>query len=287
MRRACSEQAVIFRWGSPVKGVIADDSGVTVETEDGQRLRADHVIGADGARSAVRKSLDIRLLGKSAETRWVIVDVGDLDDSPMPCEMVFHYEHPGLGGRNVLLVPFRGGWRIDLGCLPSDDVEWYGSVEGVREWLPKIMDARYAERVRWISTYRFNQLLAARFCDSTRRVLLAGEAAHLFPPWGGRGLNSGVIDAKAAVDAIALGLRDPARASEAVDSFDSDRRDAAKFNIASANSGVRIMTSVRLWDRVRRRVSGFLAPWSSRSAERLSRGPNGRAGGRPGKTGTF
>lgn len=287
LRRACKERGVDFRWGAAVTRVIPDQTGVTVETKDGGRFRAGHVIGADGARSTVRKSLNIRMLGTSAETRWVIVDVGEQKENPLPCEMVFHYEHPGLGGRNVLLVPFKGGWRIDLGCRAGDDVEWYGSEAGVREWLPKFIDARYANNIRWVSTYRFNQLLAERFCDETRRVLLAGEAAHLFPPWGGRGLNSGVIDAKAAIDAVAFGLANPDDAVKAVDAFDLDRRDAARFNIESSNSGVRLMTSAQLWDRLKRRVGGMLAPWSSRAAAWLSRGPNGRAGGRPGKDGIF
>jgi 3-(3-hydroxy-phenyl)propionate hydroxylase len=287
LRQACQERGVEFHWGFPVTKVCPDSAGVTVHTKQGLEFRAGHVIGSDGARSAVRKSLNIPMVGTSAETRWVIVDVGELADKPIPCEMVFHYEHPALGGRNVLLVPFQGGWRIDLGCRAGDDVDWYGSEAGVREWLPKFMNARYADKIRWISTYRFNQLLAARFCDATRRVLLAGEAAHLFPPWGGRGLNSGVIDGKSAVDAVAAGLIHPEEAPQAVDEFDADRRDAARFNIESANSGVRLMTSVQLWDRVRRRVSGMLAPWSSRSAARLSQGPNGRVGGRPGKAGIY
>ena len=57
-----------------------------------------------------------------------------------------------LGGRNVMYVPFAGGWRVDLQLFEEDDREYYGSEEGVREWLPKVMNAKYADRITWIST---------------------------------------------------------------------------------------------------------------------------------------
>src|SRR5262249_33525802 len=78
--------------------------------------------------------------------------------------------------------------------------------------------------IQWISTYRFLQVVADRFTDDARRVLLVGEAAHLFAPFGARGLNSGVPDAIAAAEAIAAGNL------EAVDRFARTRREAAEYN---------------------------------------------------------
>ena len=127
----------------------------------------------------------------------------------MACERVFHYEHPAVDRRNVLLVPFAGGWRVDLQCREEDDPDEFSSPAGVRRWLPRVVDPRCADDVRWVSTYRFLQVLADRFTDEHHRVLLVGEAAHLFAPFGARGMNSGIADAASAAEAVATAwLRD-------------------------------------------------------------------------------
>ena len=95
-------------------------------------------------------------------------------------------------------VPFTGGFQLDLQCRDDDATEEYGTEEAVRRWLPEVVGDGYAERVLWVSTYRFLRKVAAVFTDPHRRVLLAGEAAHLFPPFGARGMNSGIADAVAA-----------------------------------------------------------------------------------------
>ena len=160
------------------------------------------MIGADGARSNVRSSLEIPLEGPRTENAFVIVDTAEDPDDPLPVERIFHYEHPAVDGRNVLFVPFAGHWRVDLQCRPDDDPEAFGGADGVKSWLPLVIDAKYADRVTWVSTYVFLQVLAREFVDPTRRVLLVGEAAHLFAPFGARGLNSGIPDAIVAARAI-------------------------------------------------------------------------------------
>ena len=66
----------------------------------------------------------------------------------------------------------------------------------------KVIDPKYAEQITWISTYTFYQVVADSFTDENRRIILAGEAAHLFAPFGARGLNSGVPDAIVGVQGI-------------------------------------------------------------------------------------
>jgi 3-(3-hydroxy-phenyl)propionate hydroxylase len=92
-------------------------------------------------------------------------------------------------------MPFAGGMRIDLQCLPGDDAAHLGSTEGAREWIGAVVDPWYGEHIQWTSTYLFRQVVAKTYTDPHRRVLLTGEAAHLFAPFGGRGLNCGVFDA--------------------------------------------------------------------------------------------
>jgi 3-(3-hydroxy-phenyl)propionate hydroxylase len=278
-----------FRWDTPVTGASTDADGVTLETQSGPPIRARYAIACDGARSVVRKALGIGMTGENLDSRWVIVDVDDIEENALPPELVFHYEHPDLGGLNLLLVPFKGGWRIDLQCKTQDDLERMGTPEGVRAWLPKVMDRKYADHIRWISTYRFNKLAAERFTDDERRVLLAGEAAHLFPPFGGRGLNSGIIDAVRSARAIsqALVAASPADAKALIDEVAVDRHDAALFNMEAAAIGVRIMAPTSLWLKLKRQFAVAAIPWSKRARYWLSLGPNGTVGGRPGKAGIY
>jgi 3-(3-hydroxy-phenyl)propionate hydroxylase len=277
---------VRFQWATPVAGVEPSSEGVVVKTASGEVLRAAYVIGADGGRSAVRKSLGIPMQGSSSDTPFVVVDLGELPGHPLPPELSFHYEHPALDRRNVLLVPMKGAWRIDVQCLPGDDVAEWSSEAGIKQWLPKVVDPGYAGQIQWISTYRFHQLVASRMADETRRVLLIGEAAHLFAPWGGRGLNSGIMDAASAARAIAAALRAQAaeEARKAIDEFSEDRRDAALFNKGAAAFGLELLAPSSLRARLRRRLAGMLAPYYKPAGRWLSTGPNGGDGrGRPGK----
>ncbi|MFC7079007.1 FAD-dependent monooxygenase [Halorussus caseinilyticus] len=91
----------------------------------------------------------------------------------------------------MLVVPFTGGWRVDIQCKESDDPDRLCSEEVLGEMIARILGERYRSRVSWVSEYKFKQVTANSFVDDHRRVLLAGEAAHLFAPYGARGMNSG------------------------------------------------------------------------------------------------
>lgn len=285
---ACRDAGVEFRWGSPVIGVTVDEA-VELRVEGGERVRAPYAVAADGARSAVRAALGIELEGSRSEVPFVIVDVAELERPAMPCERVFHYEHPAVDRRNVLLVPFAGGWRVDLQCREDDDAEEFASPDGVRRWVSRVIDPRYAERVGWVSTYRFLQVLADRFADPAGRVLLAGEAAHLFAPFGARGMNSGIADAASAAAAIDTGLRhghDPAGRA-AVEAFAADRRAAAEYNRAAARAALTHMQAREPLLRLKRRLAAAVAPRSTRAGRWLDTAPYGPRVGRAGTAGKY
>jgi 3-(3-hydroxy-phenyl)propionate hydroxylase len=259
---ACLDAGVEFVWNSAVNVVTASARGVQLGTETGGALTARYVIAADGARSAVRESCDIHLEGPRTSNAFVIVDASEDERDPMPLERTFHYEHPAVGGRNVLFVPFAGHWRVDLQCLTAEDPGEFSGVDGVRTWLPKVMPRKYAERVTWVSTYIFRQAVASRFVDASRRVLLAGEAAHIFAPFGARGLNSGMADALVAADAIHRALRaaTPAEADRAISRFARSRRDAAVRNRAASSQALRHMAARSPATRAVRGLAARLAP---------------------------
>ena len=281
---ACQETGVEFTWNTSVSEVETTPDGVILKTQHGQLWNADYVIGADGARSAVRRALDIPMEGSRSNNSYIVVDVTEDQDDPLPCERVFYYYHPGVN-RNVLLVPFVGGWRVDLQCNDDDDPAAFSGTEGVKRWLTKIMPAKYADRITWISTYQFLQMLARDFTDVNRRVLLVGEAAHLFAPFGARGMNSGIADAVAATNAIdsALKAPDAISARAEIDAFARDRRAAAEYNCAAAGQALNHLQkqSPELW--IKRRLAALAAPFWQRAGVWLDSGPYGPRSGPQGQ----
>lgn len=273
---ACASAGVRFRWGWPVDAVRVRDGEVELRCGD-DRIASQYVIGADGTRSVVRTCLAIELEGPRSPTPFVIVDAEEDAERPLPVERVYHYRHPALGGRNVLLVPFSGGWRIDLQLRPDDDPEDYGTIEGARGWLGGVLPSRYADRITWVSTYRFHQAVADRFVDDARRVMLVGEAAHVFAPFGARGLNSGVADAEAAAAAAvqALHAAHPEVARAAVDAFAADRRSAALRNRDAARQALEFMEAANPVVRARQSAAARLAPRLPRFGRWLDAAPYG------------
>ncbi|WP_030742227.1 FAD-dependent monooxygenase [Streptomyces sp. NRRL S-31] len=277
MVTACRKAGVEFHWGVQVASAESTPDGVRLTDSTGREWLADYVIAADGSRSVLRSAIDSPLEGPRSRNTFVVVDLEDDPANPMPVERVFHYRHPRVGGRNVLTVPFAGGWRVDLNLLVRDDPERYVSPEGLRRWIPRILPEAYGERVRWVSTYRFAQQVAARFTDAHHRVLLTGEASHLFAPFGARGMNSSIPDAVGAADAVAEALqaRDAGAAGAAVARFAAERKEAAMYNRACASGALEHMLAHRpsLW--LRQRAAAAVATAGRRAGAWLDSAPYG------------
>ncbi|MBX5436277.1 MAG: FAD-dependent monooxygenase [Alicyclobacillaceae bacterium] len=283
---ACVQAGVQFVWSTQVDGLEVSEDAVTLVTATGDRWQARYVVGADGARSTIRRSSGIKMEGTRSVNAFVVVDIAEDPAAPMPLERVFHYQHPAMDGRNVLFVPFAGGWRIDLQLFETDDEEQYSGEAGVRAWLPRVMDAKYAERITWVSTYQFLQVVCESFADNLRRVLLVGEAAHLFAPFGARGLNSGVVDAVVAARAISQGLQagslDEAR--RAIDAFAEERRTAARYNRDAAGVALEHIQGGSVGMQLKRYVGASLSGAWTDLGRWLDEGPYGPKSGPP--TGT-
>lgn len=280
--RACLAANVEFVWEEPVTKVTTSDRGVTIETGKGT-WEAKYVLAADGARSNVRQEIGIKFEGPRTSDTFVVVDVKEDEAHPLPLERTFHYQHPDMGGRNVMFVPFAGGWRIDLQLFEEDDRAYYGSEEGVREWLPKVMDPKYAERITWVSTYTFYQVVAESYTDENHRVILAGEAAHLFAPFGARGLNSGVPDAIIGVRGIAAALK-AATADDAIAAIEAaadERLRAGLYNRECSNLALEHIQGTNEEIKLKREISAFLAPHIPALGKWLDEGPFGPRSGPP------
>jgi 3-(3-hydroxy-phenyl)propionate hydroxylase len=274
---ACRAAGVGFDWSARVEKVAADDAAVEVHAADGRTWTGRYLVAADGARSSVRAAIGRAMVGGHSEAYHVVIDLADDPERPDPPLREFHYHHPGLGGRHVLVVPFAGGRQVDLQCRPDEDPDALLEPARLRGWLPEVVHRSYLDRVLWTSRYPFLQLVADSFVDDRRRVLLAGEAAHLFAPFGARGMNSGIADADAAAIAVATALAatTPERARSAIEDYDRTRRAAGAHNRDAAGSALAHMRPARRARRLRQRAAARVAPVLPRAGEWLEKAPYG------------
>lgn len=274
--RYCSGAGVKFAWGEQIETVTTDPDGVIIRSATGREWRTSYVIAADGGRSTVRRSLGIELEGPRIEDAFVIVDVEEDPSQPLRPERLYFYEHPAVQKRNVLIVPFRNGIRADIQLHLGDDPSQFNDPEGVRRWIAKVLPERYADRVSWVSTYQFLQVVAQTFTDINRRVLLGGEAAHLFAPFGARGLNSGVPDVVSAAKAISQALQSgPEQARARIEQAARTRREAALYNRTASNLALEHMRARDWRIRLRRSAAVLMAKYGNRAGAYLDSAPFG------------
>jgi 3-(3-hydroxy-phenyl)propionate hydroxylase len=231
---------VDLRWGHRLTGMMQDADGVTVECEtDGGTvsLRVGFVVGTDGAHSTVRHLLGMGFPGHSHGDLFLIADIRA--HLPFPNERRFHFDPPWNPGRQVLIHRQPDDiWRIDWQVPSATDVEAERANGGLDRRIREVVGASTDYELVWITPYRFHQRLVERF--QIGRVLVAGDAAHLFSPFGARGLNSGAADAENL--AWKLALVAAGRAPESLlESYHGERRAAAVENLAVTDASMRFM----------------------------------------------
>jgi 2-polyprenyl-6-methoxyphenol hydroxylase-like FAD-dependent oxidoreductase len=231
--------------GHVVASASQDDGGITaiakdVDTGEARQLRAQYLIGADGAHSTIRELLGIPLDGRGVFSNSVtIYFTADLS--------------PQLGGKPLSVIYINnsvlGGFmRMNKDCQsgfigvnrvgdPNTDPEAANVAKDISEKrLIEIVRAAVGVpdlpvRIDGVARWRATSDVARRFAHG--RMFLAGDAAHLMPPNGGFGGNTGIHDAHNLAWKLAYvikGLASP----ELLDSYDLERRPIAKFTVEQA-----------------------------------------------------
>jgi 2-polyprenyl-6-methoxyphenol hydroxylase-like FAD-dependent oxidoreductase len=245
--RVAAEPRVDLRWDHEVTGLEQDSSGVTVRTAHGL-VRGDYLIGADGAHSAVRELLGVAFPGESYQDKFLIADIRC--DLPFPRERRFHFDPSWNPGRQVLVHQCPDGvWRIDWQVPPDFDLAVDLASGALRRRIEQITGGRPYETV-WQTVYRFHERCADRF--RAGRAFLAGDAAHLYAPFGARGLNSGIQDAENLAWKLAFAYRGWAGPA-LLDSYHRERRAAAQENLRVTTETMRFLAPQSEADWARRR----------------------------------
>ncbi|WP_229262802.1 FAD-dependent oxidoreductase [Duganella radicis] len=222
LRARLAELGHAPRYGHALLGFEQDANSVRacVATAAGEiEVRARYLVGADGGRSTVRKTLGVDFPGESLNARAV---VADLTLSGLTREVWHRW---GKGAGQISLCPLQGTTLFQLQMpIPLEgefDLSDAGLAAAIAERTGR--DDIEVHAVHWRSDYAMSARLAERY--RVGRVFLAGDAAHVHPPTGGQGLNTSVQDAWNLGWKLAAVLRG---ADDALlDTYEEERREIA------------------------------------------------------------
>jgi 2-polyprenyl-6-methoxyphenol hydroxylase-like FAD-dependent oxidoreductase len=259
LREELAMYGVQVERGLRVVAFDQDADGVTA-TLDGNgaqhSVRAGYLVGADGAHSTVRKVLGLTFEGAAFDEQYMLGDV-DVDWS-VPRGWALRCMHQAYGKTDDLLVciPLPGRRRYRMSMLVPDDLATGSAAgdgvthgfEGARKpelhHIQAVLDRlapepTTARNLRWSSVFRISHRIVDAY--GRGRVFVAGDAAHIHPPTGAQGMNTGIQDAHNLAWKLALAVSGQA-APGLLDSYDTERRpigeEVVGRTVRSAREGI-------------------------------------------------
>lgn len=218
---------VELRLGHRVAGFSQDATGVTVRTTDGAggqvTLRGDWLVGSDGGRSTVRKTLGVEFEGYTWPERFVVLTTPVDAQAALGCCYRNYFADP-TEWANLFKVAgddLAGRWRLVFPTRSDESDEEALGDAAAQARLQGVLPLDGPIELVHRNIYRVHQRVAASF--RVGRVFLAGDAAHVNNPIGGLGLNCGVHDAFELVETLAAAGRST-EDGDLLDRYDRRRR---------------------------------------------------------------
>ena len=208
----------LYGWRMDGYSQDTDHASVRLAGPDGETttVSCDYLVGCDGAASPVREQQGVALEGTTFDERWLIVDLENNENTVAHTEVFCDRKRPCI----TLPGPDRTR-RYEFKLLPAEtDAELLDPA--MVERLLRTHGADPAATIRRKVVYRFHARVAPRW--SFGRVFLAGDAAHLTPPFAGQGMNSGIRDAQNLAWKLAAVLRGQAGPG-LLQTYEQERRD--------------------------------------------------------------
>jgi len=182
----------------------ADCVVVSIRTPTGtlQKVRCTYLLACDGGRSIIRHSLNVPLQGMTFAQKWLVIDSISQEDPSAVLKIFCNPQRPA-----VCIPAPHNGRRWEFMLLPGETEEEMLEPATISALLQQA-DAFPQTHIIRQAVYTFHAAQAKTF--SQGRVFLLGDAAHMMPPFGGQGLNSGLRDAHNLVWKVAMVLQDRA-----------------------------------------------------------------------------
>jgi pentachlorophenol monooxygenase len=234
----------------------ADGVTATLVSDGGsETLRVPYLIGADGAHSTVRKTLGLTFEGGAFDEQYMLGDV-EVDWSlPQGYGLRAMHQTDGVTDDVLVCIPLPGRKRYRMSMLVPEELTVTSSAGGVEHGFagdraPELRhiqavidrlspEPTTARNMRWASVFRISHRIVDRY--GRGRVFVAGDAAHVHPPTGAQGMNTGIQDAHNLAWKLALAVTGDAAAG-LLDSYDAERRPVGEEvvgrTVRSAREGI-------------------------------------------------
>jgi 2-polyprenyl-6-methoxyphenol hydroxylase-like FAD-dependent oxidoreductase len=247
LNERANDLGIEIRRGVTVEGFESDEDGLSVQTSAGP-LRAKYLVGCDGGRSRVRKLAGFEFTGTDPTITGyqALVEL----DQPEKLERGWLRTPRGLivsgvMGNRIFTAEFNGPPPSRDATITQAELE--ASIQRVSGTDVKIlsmsMATRWTDNARQATTYRM------------RRVLLAGDAAHVHSPFGGQGLNLGLVDAANLGFKLAAAVKGRDRL---LDSYCAERHPVAARVLENTRAQVALMRPDPLTSALRTIVSDLM-----------------------------
>ena len=232
---------VDLRWRHAVQSVEPNPDGATlsITTPHGPyTFTTDWLLAADGARSTIRRAMDLPFQGRTFQDRFLIADV--TMQAPFPTERRFWFNPLFHPNQSALLHKQPDDiWRIDLQLGWDADPIEEQRPERVLPRIQAMLGPDIPFTLEWISLYTFRCRRLERFVHN--RVVFVGDSAHQVSPFGARGGNGGIQDADNLAWKLAAVLH--GQAPEAlIETYDAERIHAADENILHSTRATDFIT---------------------------------------------